>query len=105
MTHWSDSLPASACRSAVEWARTQPDAATAWAVCERGDWMLWIAGYCAGKPWSEERRPLVLAACACAELALSLIEDENDLAVATSAGQTAQAWAGGAAAEDAGLGA
>jgi len=32
--------------------------------------MLWLIGrVAAGAPWSDERRPLVLAACACARLA------------------------------------
>ena len=48
----------------------QPDAETAWRACQRGDWMLWLCGRLSGKPWSECRRKLVLAACACARLAL-----------------------------------
>ena len=94
--HWSESLPGSACSAAVVWARTQPDAATAWAVCERGDWMLWIAGYYAGAPWSEARRPLVLAACECVEVWLPDVGDEVRSTI-TSAVQTWQAWAHGEA--------
>ena len=45
MTHWTDRLvELQACKEAVEWARTQPDFATAWATCQRGDWMEWLLG-------------------------------------------------------------
>lgn len=68
--HWTDQLVAlGACADAVAWARTQPDPETAWRECPRGDWMLWIAGKYAGDPGSAARKPLVLAACACARLA------------------------------------
>ena len=96
--HWSDELvELHACADAVALARTQPDRETAWANCERSDWMLWIAGKYAGPPGDELRKPLVLAACACAEAALPLIADKWVLGVATSAIQTAQAWAHGEA--------
>ena len=73
--HWSTALATlNACVDAVRWAETQPDYATAWAQCERGDWMLWLAGKFAGEPWSEARKPLVRAACACARLALPRYE-------------------------------
>ena len=43
-THWSVRLTALGARcEAVIWAKTQPDAATAWRTCRRGDWMLWVA--------------------------------------------------------------
>ena len=61
-----------ACSDAVEWLRAaaHPDLASAWAACQRGDWMLWLAARLSGPPWSDARRPLVLAACACAREAL-----------------------------------
>ena len=31
-----------ACNEAKTWASTQPDLETAWATCERPDWMLWL---------------------------------------------------------------
>ncbi len=63
-----------ACREAREWCGTQPDLASAWANCRRGDWMLWLAGKaCKGGPWSDDRKPVVLAACACARLALKYV--------------------------------
>jgi hypothetical protein len=41
--HWSRKLVAlGACKEAVEWAKTQPDFATAWDTCQRGDWMIWL---------------------------------------------------------------
>lgn len=70
---WHDSLARlSPCPEAVEWARGYATLAEAWAACERGNWMLWLAGrVCpplAGRP-TPERARLVLAACDCAELA------------------------------------
>lgn len=42
-TKWTDILKKhGACSEAVEWAQTQPDMATAWAKCERADFMLWF---------------------------------------------------------------
>ena len=41
-----------------------------WDSCDRGDWMLWLAGKFAGGPESEGRKRHVLAACKCARLAL-----------------------------------
>jgi hypothetical protein len=80
-----------ACDSAIAWAQTQPDAATAWSSCERGDWLLWLA-----KRVGVDRARLVQAACACARQALQYIpagEDRPRLAI-----ETAEAWARGGAA-------
>lgn len=42
--HWTvESEALGACDEAIMWANSQPDFATAWQTCERGDWMLWIA--------------------------------------------------------------
>jgi len=30
------------CAEAAEWLETQPDIATAWNCCQRGDWMMWL---------------------------------------------------------------
>ncbi len=71
-THWADALVRlRACADAVAWARQYPDLRAAWAACERGDWMLWLAGRVAGAPGDSSRIPLVRAACDCAELAIS----------------------------------
>jgi len=58
-----------ACDEARTWAATQPDLEAAWTNCERGDWMLWLAGNLSGSPDSESRRRLVAAAVDCAALA------------------------------------
>ena len=64
--HWSDKLAAlTPCSPAVEWAREQPSAATAWETCRRGDWMLWLVGKLdTSAPYSDERRTIVATACA-----------------------------------------
>jgi hypothetical protein len=65
---------------ALTWLREQqhPTLEQAWAACERGDWMMWLAArcepVCSSAPWSDERRPLVRAAVACARLALPAFE-------------------------------
>ena len=68
--HWTTALSYAPCKAALDWLKTQPDAQTAWDTCRRGDWMLYHAGKLAGAPGSDARRNLVLAACACARLAL-----------------------------------
>jgi hypothetical protein len=69
IAHWSDALRAlRACGESLTWAATQPDAATAWAACERGDWLLWIAARTATN--EEQRRAVTLAACAVARTSL-----------------------------------
>lgn len=77
-THWSDALSnLKACRDAVEWAKTQPDFATAWSVCERGDWMIWLAALLSGEQGSPRHREIVLAACECARLPLPIYETKH----------------------------
>ena len=66
-----------ACPPAIEWLREKNYATLqeAWDNCERGDWMLWLYGRLnKSAPWSDERKPLVLAACACARLSLPSFE-------------------------------
>jgi len=73
--HWSSKLRAmGACNEAVEWARTQPSYDVAWASCERGDWMLWLAGRRIGSPGSLAHRAVVRAAAQCARLSLAIYE-------------------------------
>ena len=77
-----------ACSEAVEWANTQPDPETLWRGCHRGDWMLWLAARAGVR-----RQDVVLAACACARLALSRVtvgEERPRIAI-----ETAEAWARG----------
>ena len=85
--HWSKALPRNACRDALAWAYSQPSANAAWNTCERGDWMLWVLGKLSGKPESASRKKLVLAACACARLALIHVpkgEDRPLIAIETA---------------------
>lgn len=63
-----------ACADAQVWIDTQPDEATAWQACDRGDWMLWLIGKQSGPPESDGRKKLVLCACECARLALPIFE-------------------------------
>jgi hypothetical protein len=78
--HWSDQLLAlGACKEAYDWALTQPTAEVAWQTCERGDWMLWIAGKCSGSIDTPERKLVGLAACGCARLALPYTKEPRVL--------------------------
>jgi hypothetical protein len=49
-----------ACSPAIKWLEQQPSYKHAWASCEHGAWMLWLAGRTAA-PASIERRRLALA--------------------------------------------
>ena len=92
--HWSEVLVRhGACADAVAWARKQPTAAKAWASCERADWMLWIAGKMAGPLRHASRRPLVLAACACARTVLKHVP-KTELRPLRAI-EMAEAWARG----------
>jgi len=75
MKHWSDALRGlNACAEGIEWARTQPDAETAWRTCARSDWMLWLLGRQRYERETPEHRMLVSIACDCARLALPYVE-------------------------------
>ena len=92
--HWTDALVhLGVCHDAVAWARGYPSLAAAWAVCQRGDWMLWIAGRFAGPPGDPRRRPLVLAACDCAALALRYVPAGEECPAAATADDVAAARA------------
>lgn len=74
-----------ACEKAVMWVGDR-DAATAWAECPRGDWMLWAAARA-----GVDRRLLVRAAAACARLVLHMVvpgEERPRKAI-----EAAEAWA------------
>ena len=92
-THWRDALRRmAACTEAIAWCKRQVTLAAAWVACERGDWMLWLLGrLLAGPPESASRKRLVLAACACARLALPHVrkgEERPRMAI-----ETAERWA------------
>ncbi len=97
--HWSDALAdMSACGEGVEWARTQPAYATAWATCQRGDWMLWILGKLdKSAPWSKERKPLVRCAVACAAGVLECLPVGDGRDATEICLSVVQAWCEGAA--------
>ena len=82
-----------ACEYAVEWAGQYKTPKEAWANCEDGSWMLWLLGKLAGEPGSDSRRPLVLATCECARLALPYVKkgDKRPL----KAIEVAEQWAKG----------
>jgi hypothetical protein len=82
-----------ACSEAIEFGSKFPTLQAAWDKCKRGDWMLWYAGKKSGEPESAKRKKLVLAACACARLALPYTKDPCVLACI----ETAEKWAGGKA--------
>ena len=76
-----------ACKEAVEWVGRK-QLKTAWEKCGRADWMLWLAGRV-----GVDRKPLVLAACDCAETALQHVtagEDRPRIAI-----ETARKWCAG----------
>jgi len=81
------------CEEAVEWLETQSTRKEAWQNCERGDWMLWLLGHLAGEPWSDERKPHVLAACACARQSLPNVP-QGELRPLRAI-ETAESWARG----------
>jgi hypothetical protein len=58
-----------ACSEAIVWAKNYPTLQAAWKACDRGDWMLWLAGGTV-QPGSPEHKRVVFAACQCARLAL-----------------------------------
>ena len=90
--HWSEELPKEACTEALLWAREQSTMEAAWAACDRGDWMLWLAGKWCGD--ETQRKRLVLAACECARLALPYVKDGETHSL--KAIETAEQWARGA---------
>lgn len=97
--HWTDDLVRlGACPPAVEWAKDYASLDEAWAVCDRGDWMLWLAGCVGGGSGSDTRRQLTLAACGCARLLLADFEAvfPGDTRPRTAI-ETAERWARGEA--------
>ena len=87
-----------ACEDAVVW-RGNRDLKTAWAECERGDWMLWLCGKMVGKQGWPTHQDVVIAACDCAELALPIFEKKypKDQGPRVAI-ETARKWALGEAA-------
>ena len=63
-----------------------------------GDWMLWLVEKLSGKPESEKRKKLVLAACECARLSLKYVPNGEERPL--KAIETAEKWAKGKATID-----
>ena len=85
--NWTDKLVAmDACSDAVEWAKTQPDLETAWANCERADWMIWLSS----RTQRQEKAVYVRLAVGFARSVLPLVpagEERPRLAI-----EAAEAW-------------
>jgi hypothetical protein len=64
---WTAALKG-ACEEARTWSEAYETPESAWAACHRGDWMLWIASRLV-----TDRKPVVMAACACARLSLKYV--------------------------------
>ena len=47
-----------------------------WQECDRGDWMLWLCAKMKGQPDWPTQQQIVLVACDCAELSLSIFEEK-----------------------------
>ena len=82
-----------ACSEARDWLDSLPPETTpeqAWALCPRGDWLLWLA-----ERAGVDRRKLTSAACACARLVSDLMPPESARALSV-----VEAWCRGEASED-----
>ena len=82
-----------ACNDAVKYCHGYKTLSSAWDVCERGDWMLWLVGKLSGPTESPSRKKLVLCACECARLSLKYVK-EGELRP-LKAIETAEKWARG----------
>jgi len=101
MNHWTDSLNVlRACDQAVAWCLTQPDLETAWQTCERGDWMLWLAGRLSGPVGDPRRILLAIAAADCAQPAVDAMREGAVKAASVECLRVTRAWADGAASLD-----
>ena len=93
--HWSDALVAISARDpVVEWARTQPDYATAWEACPDPEWLVWLVERLDPDP---RHVYLWLATCLIAERALRFVpvgEDRPRRAI-----ECRRAWCRGEATE------
>src|SRR3990167_10919556 len=75
MKEWNEKLnQLGACPEALVWAEDYESLEEAWQKCERGDWMLWLAGRLSGRPESKSRKLVVLATCQCAKVSLKYVQ-------------------------------
>lgn len=69
MNGWVKELvKAGLCAESIEWARQFATAESAWAACDRADWMLWWVGNQVRD--DADRRKIALVACQCARLSM-----------------------------------
>ena len=80
-----------ACEEAQEWAARYETLQAAWDACDRGHWMLWLAGHLSGPQESDSRRTVVLATSACARLALPFVRKGDE--ATRRATETIAGWA------------
>ena len=79
-----------ACSEARDWAKGK-SLSVAYETCKNAEWMMWLFGRMEGRQGWPKRPAIVLAACACARLALRHVpsgEDRPRLAI-----EAAEAWA------------
>ena len=86
-----------ACKDAVVWvtALNTDLASEVWDQCQRGDWLLWLAG-----GLDVDRKLLVSGACACARTSLAHVKDPQDLEITTKALARAEKWTKGEATDE-----
>jgi len=90
MKTWHKSLISfKPCEDGKIWALTHNTKQEAWDDCQRGDWMLWYLGKICKS--DAQRKRLVLAACACARLALSHLPKKENRPL--RAIEAAESWA------------
>jgi hypothetical protein len=66
-----------ACEEARTWAKGKT-LEEVWSGCDRGDWLLWLAGRMADEPGWPTHKQVVLAVCGCAERALQFVPAGED---------------------------
>jgi len=66
-----------ACSEALSWSKGK-SLKIVWETCERGDWMLWLAGKMIDAKGWPSRQDVVLAACDCVEPALKYVAKDED---------------------------
>ena len=89
-----------ACKDARKWAAGYPTLQEVWNACERGDWMLWlVARRAGGAAWSDERKPVLVAALDCAETVRHLRPKESAPQIADAV-SVLREWVAGRASDE-----
>jgi len=89
-THWSKEIYY-ACDSAKRWLKTQPDFATTWKNCSRGDWMMYLLG----RIRERNEKRMVRAITRYVRQALSLLQDGDEKSVYLSVVRIVMSWSHG----------